>query len=229
MRFSTLAVAVAIAPFATAQNNTIEEVVVTSSFTNSSLTATTVVVSGDTISGGGSQALGEHLSTLVGVSSNNFGPAVGQPVIRGMSGNRVKVLQNGLVVRDVSGIGPDHPNDINLNNIQQLEVIRGAAALLSSNGASGGIINIVDNTIARSDVEEASAYVGAESQSVTMAVVSAQVLQVTWLASTSATTTVSSTPIVTTFHAVQSFMRRSTTRSTRKSMTMIIMMSMMKI
>ena len=116
MRFSTLAVAVAIAPFATAQNNTIEEVVVTSSFTSSSLTATSVVVSGDTISGGGSQALGEHLSTLAGVSSNNFGPAVGQPVIRGMSGNRVKVLQNGLVVRDVSGIGPDHPNDINLNN-----------------------------------------------------------------------------------------------------------------
>ena len=166
MRFSTLAVAVAIAPFATAQNNIIEEVVVTSSFTNSSLTATSVVVSGDTISGGGSQALGEHLSTLAGVSSNNFGPAVGQPVIRGMSGNRVKVLQNGLVVRDVSGIGPDHPNDINLNNIQQLEVIRGASALLYSNGASGGIINIVDNSIARSDVEEASAYVGAESQSV---------------------------------------------------------------
>ena len=166
MRFSTLAVAVAIAPLALAQDESIEEVVVTSSLVHSSLTATTFVVSGDSIAESGSQAIGEHLSTLAGVSSNNFGPAVGQPVIRGMSGNRVKLLQNGLVIRDASGIGPDHANDVDLNNVQQIEVVRGASALLYSNGASGGIINIVDNTIARSDVEEASAYVGADSQSV---------------------------------------------------------------
>ena len=166
MRFSTLAVAVAIAPLAFAQDESIEEVVVTSSLVHSSLTATAFVVSGDSIAESGSQAIGEHLSTLAGVSSNNFGPAVGQPVIRGMSGNRVKLLQNGLVIRDASGIGPDHANDVDLNNVQQIEVVRGASALLYSNGASGGIINIVDNTIARSDVEEASAYVGAESQSV---------------------------------------------------------------
>ena len=166
MRFSTLAVAVAIAPLAFAQDESMEEVIVTSSLVQSSLTATAFVISGDEVAESGSQAIGEHLSTLAGVSSNNFGPAVGQPVIRGMSGNRVKLLQNGLVIRDASGIGPDHANDVDLNNIQQIEVVRGASALLYSNGASGGIINIVDNTIARSDVEETSAYVGAESQSV---------------------------------------------------------------
>ena len=166
MRFSTLAVAVAIAPLAFAQDESIEEVVVTSSLVHNSLTATAFVVSGDSIAESGSQAIGEHLSALAGVSSNNFGPAVGQPVIRGMSGNRVKLLQNGMVIRDVSGIGPDHANDVDLNNVQQIEVIRGASSLLYSNGASGGVINIVDNTIARSDVEEASAYIGAESQSV---------------------------------------------------------------
>lgn len=166
IRFSALAVAVAIAPLALAQDEFIEEVVVTSSLVHSSLTATAFVVSGEAITESGSQAIGERLSTLAGVSSNNYGPAVGQPVIRGMSGNRVKLLQNGLVIRDASGIGPDHANDVDLNNVQQIEVVRGASALLYSNGASGGIINIVDNTIARSDVEEASAYVGVESQSV---------------------------------------------------------------
>ena len=166
MRFSTLALAIAIAPLAFAQDDSMEEVVVTSSLVHSSLTATAYVVSGDTIAESGSQAIGEHLSALAGVSSNNFGPAVGQPVIRGMSGNRVKLLQNGLVIRDVSGIGTDHANDVDLNNIQQIEVVRGASALLYSNGASGGIINIVDNTIARSDVDKASAYIGGESQSV---------------------------------------------------------------
>ena len=165
-RFSTLAVAVAIAPLAYAQENSIEEIVITSSLVHKSSTATAFTVSGEQIGQAGSQSLGEHLSDLPGVSSNNFGPAVGQPVIRGMSGNRVKVLQNGLVIRDASGIGPDHANDLDLNNVQQIEVVRGASALLYSNGASGGIINVVDNTIARSDVEEPTAYISGESQSV---------------------------------------------------------------
>ena len=72
MRFSTLAVAVAIAPLAFAQDESIEEVVVTSSLVHSSLTATAFVVSGDSIAESGSQAIGEHLSTLAGVSSDNF-------------------------------------------------------------------------------------------------------------------------------------------------------------
>ena len=167
-RFSALAVAVAIAiaPLAYAQENIIEEIVITSSLVHKSSTATAFTVSGEQIGQAGSQSLGEHLSDLPGVSSNNFGPAVGQPVIRGMSGNRVKVLQNGLVIRDASGIGPDHANDLDLNNVQQIEVVRGASALLYSNGASGGIINVVDNTIARSDVEEPTAYISGESQSV---------------------------------------------------------------
>ena len=165
-RFSTLAVAVAIAPLAFAQENSIEEIVITSSLVHASSTATAFTVSGEELVQAGSQSLGEHLSDLPGVSSNNFGPAVGQPVIRGMSGNRVKLLQNGLVIRDVSSIGPDHANDLDLNNVQQIEVVRGASALLYSNGASGGIINVVDNTIARSDVEEPTAYISGESQSV---------------------------------------------------------------
>jgi iron complex outermembrane receptor protein len=38
-----------------------------------------------------------------------------------MSGSRVKILNNGVVVRDVSGLGPDHANDVDLNNIQQID------------------------------------------------------------------------------------------------------------
>ena len=38
-----------------------------------------------------------------------------------------------------------------MNNIQQIEVVRGPSSLLYANGGVGGIINIVDNTIARKD------------------------------------------------------------------------------
>ena len=160
-RYALPVVALIAAPLAFSQESTLEEVVVTSAFTHQvqgQNESSVIVIPGDEITQNLTQSLGEHLSTTPGVSSNNFGPAVGQPVIRGMGGNRVKVLQNNLVVRDVSGIGPDHPVDLDLSNVEQIEVVRGAAALLHSNGASGGIINIVDNTIAKTDIEEAVTY-----------------------------------------------------------------------
>ena len=93
--------------------------------------------------------------------------AVGQPVIRGMSGTRVRVLENGVVVRDVAALGPDHINDVNLLNTQQIEVVKGPSSLLYANGGAGGVINIVDNSIAQTDLSTfPMVSVGAETQSV---------------------------------------------------------------
>ena len=103
---------------------------------------------------------------MLGVSNTDFGSIVGQPVIRGLSGARVKVLENGLVNRDVSGIGADHPIDIDLNNIQQVEIVRGPSSLLYSNGALGGIVNVVDNTITQEDFSEQEIKLGFEHNSV---------------------------------------------------------------
>ena len=166
-RYALPVVALIIAPLAFSQESTLEEVVITSSFTHQvqgQNESSVAVIPGTDITENFTQSLGEHLTTIAGVSSNNFGPAVGQPVIRGLSNNRVKVLQNNLVVRDVAGIGPDHPIDLDLGNIEQVEIVRGAAALLHSNGASGGIINVVDNTIAKSDIEEPLFKLSAEQQ-----------------------------------------------------------------
>lgn len=147
----------------------IEEVIVTASYIDQTLSEIENplhVVSGDDISSSASQSLGDLIDDLLGVSSTDFGSGVGQPIIRGMAGNRVKVLNNGMVVRDVSGLGADHINDIDLNNIQQIEVIRGPSSLFYSNGSIGGIINVVDNTIAREDFTKPEMRIGLESQSV---------------------------------------------------------------
>ena len=122
--------------------------------------------SGSDISDLGTVSLGEALDSLVGVSSADYGSAVGQPIIRGLSGSRVKILNNGLVNRDVAGIGADHKNEVDLNDIQQIEVVRGPSSLLYANGATGGIINIVDNTIAMEDVVDRVFKLGLETQSV---------------------------------------------------------------
>ena len=150
-------------------NDTIDEVTVTSSFTNQSLVelkSPLHIINGTDIENDASQSLGESIDNFLGVSSSDFGAAVGQPVIRGLSGARVKILNNNYVVRDVSSLGADHLNDVDLNNIEQIEIIRGPSSLLFSKGSSGGVINIVDNTIAKKDFSESIFTLGGEFSSV---------------------------------------------------------------
>ena len=146
----------------------LEEVVVTASFTGikSSNAVPVHVLTGDDVDNAGVQSLGEHIDSLLGVSTADFGAAVGHPIIRGMGGTRVKVLNNGTVVRDVSGLGVDHPVDANLSHLQQIEIVRGPSALMYSNGSVGGIINIVDNSIPVADLEGFSGSLGGETQDV---------------------------------------------------------------
>jgi iron complex outermembrane receptor protein len=148
--------------------NDMEEVIVSSSLIDqaaSEIPNPLHVMSGNDISNNASKSLGETLNDLLGVSSSDYGSGVGQPIIRGMSGSRVKILDNGLVNRDVSGLGADHINDVDLSNVQQIEVVRGPSSLLYTNGTIGGIVNIVDNSIAQEDVQRL-AKIGLETQSV---------------------------------------------------------------
>ena len=163
--------AVAVIPFTAvgSEETLLEEIVVTASFVGvneSSATRPIHVLDGEAMTGAGVQSLGEHVDALLGVSSADFGAAVGQPIIRGMSGNRVKVLNNGTVIRDVSALGPDHAVDVSLNDVKQIEIVRGPSALMYSNGSIGGIVNVVDNSIPKTDLEGFSGTVGAEAQSV---------------------------------------------------------------
>ena len=148
--------------------NDIEEVIVSSSLIDqaaSEIPNPLHVMSGNDISNNASKSLGETLNNLLGVSSADYGSGVGQPIIRGMSGSRVKILDNGLVNRDVSGLGADHINDVDLSNVQQIELVRGPSSLLYTNGTIGGIINIVDNSIAQEDIQKLIK-IGLETQSV---------------------------------------------------------------
>ena len=154
---------------ASSRADSIEEVIVTSAYVHQTVGANERplhVVSADDVTNAATQSLGESLDSLLGVASTDYGSAVGQPVIRGMSGDRVKVLNNGMAVRDVSGLGGDHINDIDMNNVQQIEVVRGPSSLLHANGSIGGIINVVDKTIAREDFTTPTFRLGLERQSV---------------------------------------------------------------
>ena len=151
------------------ESSDIEEIVVQASLVHDTTDEgmTTVhLINKDQIKSMPVLSLGSSLEGLLGVNVSDYGSGVGQPVIRGMSGSRVRVLENGSIVRDVSGLGADHMNDIDIANAQQIEVIRGPASLLYSNGTMGGIINVVDRSIAQSDLESTQLSIGAETQSV---------------------------------------------------------------
>tara|TARA_B110000881_G_C18592547_1_gene529041 strand:+ start:325 stop:2469 length:2145 start_codon:yes stop_codon:yes gene_type:complete len=144
-----------------------EEVVVTSSLLESSeINNPLYVIDGEDITDGASTSLGEAIDSYLGVSIADYGSAVGQPIIRGMSGPRVRILKNGMVNRDVSSLGVDHLNDLDLNNVQQIEIVKGPSSLLYANGSIGGIINVVDDCIAEMDFAGSEFSAGYEKQSV---------------------------------------------------------------
>ena len=92
-------------------------------------------------------SIGETLTNIPGVSNSSYGPSVGRPVVRGMDGDHIQILQNGLGNLDVSNLSADHGVSIDPLIIEQIELIRGPSALLYGNGVSGGVINAVDHRI----------------------------------------------------------------------------------
>ena len=151
----------------TDSDENVEEVEVTASILNPSRIINPLyVIDGIEIEDDATTSLGEAVDSYLGVSIADYGAAVGQPIIRGMSGPRVKILKNGMVNRDVSGLGVDHLNDIDLNDIQQIEIVKGPSSLLYANGTIGGIINVVDNCIIEENLDKQEFIAGLETQSV---------------------------------------------------------------
>ena len=94
-----------------------------------------------------SKNVAEALSEELGISNTSFGQNANRPVIRGLSGARVPMMQNGMNPGDVSNLSDDHAvaSDVLFN--QSIEVLRGGEALRYSSGAIQGLVNIVDNRI----------------------------------------------------------------------------------
>ncbi len=93
--------------------------------------------------------LGETLDNLPGIANSSFGPNVGRPVIRGMDGDRIRILQNSGANMDMSALSNDHAVPIDPLTTERIEVLRGPATLLYGGSAIGGVVNVIDNRIAR--------------------------------------------------------------------------------
>ena len=93
--------------------------------------------------------IGETLAHQPGVSATSFGPNASRPVLRGLQGERVRVLKDGIGSIDVSNTSVDHAVVINPLTADRIEVLRGPAALLYGSSAIGGVVNVIDSRIPR--------------------------------------------------------------------------------
>ena len=93
------------------------------------------------------QSLGETINEMPGVNSTQFGPTASRPVIRGLGGERIRILQNGLGILDVSGTSEDHAVVMSPLVTDSIEVVRGPINLLYGSSAIGGVVNITNSRI----------------------------------------------------------------------------------
>lgn len=117
--------------------------------------------------------LGETLGQEAGVSSSYFGPNASRPVVRGLGGERVRVLENGTGVLDASGASEDHAVALDPMALDRIEVVRGPATLLYGNSAIGGAINAVMGRIHETRPEETSGKIESRYSTVDTGAVSA--------------------------------------------------------
>ncbi|MDI1248387.1 MAG: TonB-dependent receptor [Lacunisphaera sp.] len=94
-------------------------------------------------------SLGETLASLPGVSSTYFGPGASRPLIRGLGGDRVRILENGVGTLDASVASPDHAVSVEPFLVESVEVVHGPASLLYGSSAIGGVVNVLTHRIER--------------------------------------------------------------------------------
>jgi iron complex outermembrane receptor protein len=91
--------------------------------------------------------LGDTLANEPGIAGSGFTAGASRPVIRGQADNRVRVLNNGTEVFDVSNLSPDHAPSVSALLSESIEVVRGPATILYGSGAIGGVVNVADDLI----------------------------------------------------------------------------------
>ncbi len=137
-------------PGTTAQEKREETIVVTASPVGAraeELLQAINVMGEEDLSESASAGLGDILDAMPGISTSAFGPAASRPIIRGLGGDRVRMLVNGVGIMDASTASPDHAVQAEALEATRIEVVRGPAAIVYGGNAIGGVVNVIDGRI----------------------------------------------------------------------------------
>ena len=127
-----------------------EPIVVTAPYVRSlDILGNVSVLEGDELARDIRGQIGDTLTRQPGVSATSFAPGASRPVLRGFSGERVRVLTDGIGSIDVSNTSADHAVTIDPLTVERIEILRGPAVLLFGSQAIGGAVNLFDRRIPR--------------------------------------------------------------------------------
>lgn len=129
------------------------------------VTQATNELSGQALARSLGASVAQTLASEPGVAMRYNGPAANTPVIRGLSGERVLVLQDGERTGDLSSTSADHALSVDPLAAQRIEVVRGPASLLYGNNALGGVVNVISNDIPTVLPTHVDGWIGAQSES----------------------------------------------------------------
>jgi hemoglobin/transferrin/lactoferrin receptor protein len=103
------------------------------------------VVTAEMLHRGNYRTVPEALTELPGVFVQETNYAGGSPIVRGLIGNQVLLLVDGVRLNDATyRLGPNqYLNTVDINSVERIEVIHGPGSVLYGSDALGGVINII--------------------------------------------------------------------------------------
>jgi len=110
--------------------------------------------------------IAETLNDLPGLSMRSMGPAPARPVLRGLGGERLLVLENGSRTGDLSQTSSDHALVVDPLAAERMEIVRGPAALIYGSNTMAGAINVVKESVLSSVPDHIHANATLQAQSV---------------------------------------------------------------
>ncbi|HLU69175.1 MAG TPA: TonB-dependent receptor, partial [Fibrobacteria bacterium] len=95
------------------------------------------------------RSLGEALTAIEGVTLLQSGPTIAKPEIRGLQGNRIQILNNGVKLEGQQW-GSEHAPEIDPFLAGSMTVIKGAAGVRYGPEALGGVVVVTPRPLRRS-------------------------------------------------------------------------------
>lgn len=105
------------------------------------------VVEGEELQRQMRESLGETLRREPGITSTGYTAGASRPIIRGLTGDRVRTLVNGIGTIDAAAASPDHATPVEPALAEKIEIVRGTALLRYGSSAAGGVVNVFDGRI----------------------------------------------------------------------------------
>ncbi len=100
------------------------------------------VLSGEALQRKLQTSIGDTVALEPGMRSASFGQAAGRPVIHGLGGARVRVMEDRIDTLDVSVTSSDHATTVEPFVADRIEILKGSSTLLYGSGAIGGVVDV---------------------------------------------------------------------------------------